>query len=229
MPQTAAVSSSHLGSLATPEPPPARNCSRRNLFCCWLVITLFACLSASSAWARSYQIAKYNSLIHVDDDGSARISEQITFVFRGAYNGIYRDIPLDYPGPDGSNYSLFAKVNKVTDENGSPLKYEKSTRGGFLKLKIYVPGASDATRTVDIEYSVLNATKFFDDHDEFYWNVTGNDWPVPIASATATVFLPTNTSGSLRAQAFYGFYGSSDKANASVDGPVATFSTPGPL
>ena len=51
------------------------------------------------AWARSYHISKFNSTIHVDEDGSARVEEQITFVFSGEYQGIYRDIPVDYPGP----------------------------------------------------------------------------------------------------------------------------------
>src|SRR5262249_35395979 len=122
-----------------------------------------------------------------------------------------------------SNYSLFVKVDRVTDESGSSLKHEKSTRNGYLHLKIFVPGAADATRTVNIEYTVLNATKFFDEHDEFYWNVTGNDWLVPIDHASGIVFFPPQTSGSLRAQAFRGVYGSAEPAAASVEGPSASF------
>jgi uncharacterized membrane protein len=193
------------------------------------VLLLLLCLATSAAWARSYRISNYVDTIHVSEDGSARITEKITFVFNGPYQGIYRNIPLDYPGPNGSNYSLGLKVESITDDNGTKLKYEKSKSGGYLKLKIYVPGATDATRTVIIEYSVDNATKFFDDHDEFYWNVTGNEWPVHIDAASATVFFPANTSGALRAQSFYGVYGSSDKARSSVEGPSASFETPGPL
>ena len=103
------------------------------------------------AWARSYHISKFNSTIHVEEDGSARVEEQITFVFNGEYHGIYRDIPVDYPGPSGSNYTLFVKVLSVTDDNGDKLKVEKKTSNGFLHLKVYVPGAVDATRTVNIE------------------------------------------------------------------------------
>jgi uncharacterized membrane protein len=194
------------------------------------VIVAFLLISVSTpAWARRYDIAKYNSTIHVDEDGSARVNEQITFVFSGEYHGIYRIIPVEYPGPGGSNYSLFIKLGPITDDTGTALKYEKTTTGGFLKLKIYVPDATDATRTVNIEYSVSDATKFFEDHDEFYWNVTGNDWPVPIRQASATVFFPDNTGGSLRAQAFSGVYGSSGSARASVEGSSASFETPGPL
>jgi uncharacterized membrane protein len=181
------------------------------------------------AWARSYHISKFNSNIHVEDDGSARVEEQITFVFKGVYQGIYRDIPVDYPGPSGSNYTLFIKLDSITDDSGNKLKYEKKTNNGFLHLKIYVPGATDAMRTVNIEYSVANGTRFFEDHDEFYWNVTGNDWPVPIEQASAMIYFPAEASGKLRAQAFQGVYGSSQHASASVTGPSVSVETTDPL
>ena len=174
------------------------------------------------AWARNYHISKFNSNIHVEEDGSARVEEQITFVFNGIYQGIYRDLPVDYPGPSGSNYTLFMKVDSITDESGSKLKFEKKTSNGFLHLKIYVPGAVDTTRTVNIEYSVANGTRFFEDHDEFYWNVTGNDWPVQIEQAAATIYFPAEASGKLKAQAFEGIYGSSQHASASVMASSAT-------
>jgi len=194
-----------------------------------VLVVLLALVFSLPAWARSYHISKFNSNIHVEEDGSARVEEQITFVFSGEYHGIYRDIPVDYPGPSGSNYTLFIKVLSVTDDSGDKLKIEKKSSGGFLHLKIYVPGASDATRTVNIEYSVANGTRFFEDHDEFYWNVTGNDWPVPILEATGIIFFPAEASGKLRAQASEGIYGSNQRAMAQVEGPSASFATTGSL
>src|SRR5215471_1444528 len=135
----------------------------------------FAAVSLStSASARTYRITNFTSTIHVDDTGEARITEKITFAFNGAFEGVYRDIPTDYPGPRGSNYALLLHVDKISEENGAALKYKQTSSGGFLHLKILVPGAVNVTRTIDLEYSVPNATKFFEDHDEFYWNVTGN-------------------------------------------------------
>ena len=161
----------------------------------------------------------------MDENGSARVTEQITYVFTGAYHGIYRDIPIEYPGPKGTNYTLFIKVEGITDALGSPLKYEKKTSNGFLRLKVTVPGAVDATKVVNIEYSVANAVKFFEDHDEFYWNITGNDSPLPIQYAAATVYFPENTSGLLKAQAFSGVYGSKNLAAATVEGATASCET----
>ena len=181
------------------------------------------------AWSRSYHVAKFNSDIHVDQDGSARVTEEVTFAFVGEFQGVYRSIPVEYPGPNGTNYSLFIRVNRVTDDHNSPLKYEKHTSNGYLKLKIFVPGAASTNRTVNIEYTVLDATKFFDDHDEFYWNVTGNDWEVPIDSASAAIYFPAEVSGQLRAQAFGGVYGSNQKEPCSAEGPVVTCETANPL
>src|SRR5215831_15340633 len=105
--------------------------ARRMLFLAVLVLLAQPALS----WARSYHIAKYVSTIHVDNDGSAHIAEKITLAFSGHYEGIYRNIPVDFPGPNGSNHSVFIKIDKVTDDAGSPLKFEKSTGKGYLKLK----------------------------------------------------------------------------------------------
>jgi uncharacterized membrane protein len=204
---------------------PARKSPRTR----WAVTLLFIFIISLPAWARSYHVSRFNSNIHVDEDGSARVTEEITFAFSGQFQGVYRNIPVEYPGPNGANYSLFIKVTGVTDENRAPLKYEKHTSSGYLKLKIFVPGALDTSKTVNIEYTVLDATKFFDDHDEFYWNVTGNDWEVPIDHASAAIYFPEATSGQLRAQAFGGVYGSNHQESCSVEGPVVTCETTNPL
>lgn len=73
------------------------------------LLLLVLLLASIPACARSYRVANFESTIHVDEDGSARVQEKISFAFNGAFQGIYRNIPVDYPGPRGSNYSLFIK------------------------------------------------------------------------------------------------------------------------
>jgi Predicted membrane protein (DUF2207) len=194
---------------------------------CWL---LAVCGVATPLAAKSWRIADFQDTINVQTDGSALVSERITLVFVGEWHGIHRTIPIEYPGPNGTNYELFLDVAGVTDGSGSRLKYESSTSRGYRDLKIYIPDAVDTTRTVVIAYSVRNATRFFGDYDEFYWNVTGNDWPVPIDHAGATVHFPAGAGGSLRAQAFTGVYGSTQRdATATVSGAEAQFETNNPL
>ena len=197
----------------------------RSLF---LPLVLLACCMPAAA--RSWRIADFTSNIEVSEKGETRVTEKITLVFEGHWNGIYRNIPVEYPGPNATNYSLFLKVTDVTDEYGGSLKYESHTEQGERRLKIYVPGADDTTKTVNIAYTVRNAVRYFPDHDEFYWNVTGNDWPVPIDHAAAHVIFPGNTAGQLRAQGFTGVYGSHDQeVTSQVNGSAAIFETTNPL
>mgnify|MGYP003449199296 FL=1 len=78
-------------------------------------------------------------------------------------------------------------------------------------MKIWIPGATDATRTFVLKYRVRNGLKFFEDHDELYWNVTGDEWDVPIEQASVHIILPPQTTG-IRAQAFTGAYGAREAA-----------------
>jgi uncharacterized membrane protein len=179
---------------------------------------------------QSWRIADFQDTILINEDGSARVTERISLVFIGQFHGIHRTIPVEYPGPQGTNYTLFLDVQSVTDGAGEKLKYESKTSGGYSDLKIYIPNAVDTTRTVEISYAVRNGIRYFEDHDEFYWNVTGNDWPVPIDHAEAHVYLPKAAAGSLRAQAFTGAYGSAQRdATSEINGADVAFETSNPL
>src|ERR1700722_2067306 len=133
---------------------------------------LLLVLWASPLAARSWRISYFSDNINVQENGSAVVSERITLVFDGEWHGIHRVIPIEYPGPRGTNFTLFLDVASVTDGNGNKLRYDSSTSNGYRDLKIYIPDAVDATRMVEIDYTVRNGSRFFDDHDEFYWNVT---------------------------------------------------------
>src|SRR5574341_2267107 len=114
---------------------------RKRRFPSGLALLLLVLAASLPAAARSWRIADFRSSVLVDQDSSAVITERITLVFVGHWNGIYRDIPVDYPGPGGSNYKLLLKVTSVTNGEGHDLEYESRIEGGFRKLKIYVPGA----------------------------------------------------------------------------------------
>ncbi len=213
-----------------------------------IALLVFLVLVAPAS-AREWHIARFDTRMSVAQDGVVTVTERLDVVFVGAYHGIYRDIPIGYPGPHGSDYIMRIKVTGVTDGADNELKYESKMQNGnrpFRHLKIYIPDAVDATRTVQIHYTVTNAVRWFDvpdelyitdhdgpvpieDHDELYWNVTGNDWPVPIESASAAIAFPPNAAGNLSAQAFTGLYGSRNKTLAWVNGNTVSVSTNNPL
>jgi len=195
-----------------------------------LLLLLCLLLCVSPLFAESWRISDFQDIISIGSDGSTLVKERINLVFIGQWHGIHRTIPIEYPGPRGTNYTLFLDITSVTDATGQKLKYESKTSGNYRDLKIYIPDAVDTTRVVEINYLVHNGIRYFEDHDEFYWNVTGNDWPVPIDHAQARVYLPPTAAGTLRAQAFTGAYGSAQRdATAEVSGADASFETRNPL
>lgn len=164
---------------------------------------------------RSLEIQHFNVTVEVRENGDIRVMESIQVRFNGSWNGLYRTIPVEYRTPQGFSYRLFLDLESVTDESGQELETDVSREGFYRKVKIWVPGAQDVTRTITLRYSVPNALKFFEEHDELYWNVTGTEWDVPIRNASALVEFPPGVTG-LRATAFTGAYGSSAQ-NARID------------
>jgi uncharacterized membrane protein len=186
-------------------------------------------LAPLSAVARELVIQQFYETVTVNPNGTIEVTEIIDARFTGAWHGIYRTIPVEYDTPQHLNYSLLLEPLSVTDDTGNALKYEQKREGRYLKFKITVPGAQDATKTVMLRYRVLNAIRFFDDHDELYWNVTGDEWDVPIRSASARIELPNGVTG-LHAIAFTGVYGSRDRdAQVKTNGNVVEVSTNHPL
>ena len=159
-------------TLLAASPALARKRRRKPALCGILAIAAMVLAFASPLAAKSWRITDFQDTIAVNPDGSAVVTEHITLTFVGEWHGIHRILPIEYPGPNHTNYELFVDVTSVTDGIGDKLKYDSSTSGGNRDLKIYIPDAVDATRSVEIVYTVRNGTRFFDAYDEFYWNVT---------------------------------------------------------
>jgi len=176
-----------------------------------LLVALAAALPgvARPAPAREYLIEDFAATITVTPDADIEVEETIRFHFDGSFQGIYRDIPLRYSDNVGFAYRLRMAVLSVTDGADAPLEYEESNAGGGRRrIKVWVPGAENASRTVRIRYRVQRAVRYFPEHDELYWNVTGNDWGVPIGTASARVLLPEGLQNAPRVAVYVGRYGS---------------------
>jgi uncharacterized membrane protein len=176
----------------------------------FFALCLIAFLVALPAFAaaRLLVIQHFDDEVVVSEDGIIDVTETIEARFTGEnWHGLYRSIPVEYTNPQGLNYTLLLDHISVTDSNGNALKWEQNREGRYTKFKIYIPNADDSTRTVVLHYRVLDALRFFEDHDELYWNVTGNDWQVPIQFASAHITLPAGVTG-LHAIAYSGAAGS---------------------
>jgi len=177
--------------------------------------SLLPASAAAPAPLRSWVVANFHADIQVHRDGRTEVRETIQVRFDGSYNGIFRTIPIVYRNSWGGDYKLRLTVHAVEDDRGNELRYETSRESHYRKIKVWVPGAENATRTVVIRYSAQNALRFIEEDeeawDELYWNVTGDEWPVPIERASVRVQLPSRVTG-LRARAFTGGYRSTEEA-----------------
>ncbi len=175
---------------------------------CAVMCCLLPFLVPLSLAARETIIRHFDEQVVIRPDGTIQVTETIEAQFIGSdWHGIYRTIPVEYITPQGLNYTLFLEPLSVTDDAGQPLKYERRRQGRNTQFKIYVSNPDNATRTVVLRYRVLNALTFFDDHDELYWNVTGNEWEAPIEQASARIELPAGVTG-LHAISYSGPFGS---------------------
>src|SRR6266404_7557451 len=179
----------------------------QRLLCTATFLTAIIAVFSAPAAARQLKIQKFSAEVFVQQDSALNVTETIEANFIGSWHGLYRSIPIEYVTPQGFNYSLFVKFDGATDAAGHSLKVESSRERHYLKWKIYVDDANDAVRTIVLHYRVTNGLKYFEDHDELYWNVTGDEWDVPIENASAQILLPPGVTG-IRALAFTGSYGS---------------------
>ena len=108
------------------------------------------------------------------------------------------------------------------------MPFELNDDGPNMRIKIGDPDrfVSGEQRYV-ISYTINDGLNPFTDHDELYWNVTGNDWAVPIESASAAVTVPGP--GIERVGCFEGPTGSTFPCSSSNDETSGSFQATTPL
>lgn len=152
---------------------------------CFLFLGL---IQPGVVFASSESIESFNSQITTHQDGSFDVQETIRYDFGdNERHGIYRNIP---------KVSTVGDLYRVIDINftqilrdGESEKYSTTNTAEKISVKI---GQADKTltgpHTYLLAYRVENGIgSNYADHDEIYWNVTGNEWEVPILSASATL------------------------------------------
>lgn len=156
------------------------------------LIALLVLICAAPAWARE-EIREFNAIFEVHADTSVTITEQIAVNAEGneIRRGIFRDIPTLLETPDGRTIRLPFEVISVT-RNGAaePFAVEGISGGQRIRIGSAEVLLQSGVHRYEIVYRMDRAARLFEDHDEFYWNATGNYWNFPILRARALVTLP---------------------------------------
>jgi len=165
----------------------------------------------------SLRITDFQSQIMLDDAGLVRVTETLTVNFTTPYHGIEREIPYAYRLPTGRNLALSLDVTSVSMDGGT-VPVSKRRSGGTLTLRIGDPDRTiTGTHTYAIAYTVGRAILFHPDYLQLYWNVTGNDWRIPIDRVHATVALPSSVDPQdVSTTSYVGYRGSTARGTAAT-------------
>lgn len=201
-----------------------------------LVVPLFAVLfpaTPARADLGGFVIRDFDAAIEVQQNGDIDVTEALTIHFSEPRHGIYRTIPYSYTDPRGYRYTFGMRLEGVTDERGQSYGTQVSRSGGSYQIRIGDPESTVMGEVVyRIRYRVERALVRFAEHDEIYWNVTGNEWATSIAAARATLRLPAPLPvDSLEAAGYTGRFGATDR-EVEITYPepgVVTFAATRPL
>ncbi|WP_445263479.1 DUF2207 domain-containing protein, partial [Rhizobium rhizogenes] len=201
-----------------------------------LFLALILLFSATAALAAEV-ITNFAQTIAVNRDGSMNVTETIAVNAEGRAirRGIFRDFPLTFIDPAGRQAQVDFDVVSV-ERDGQPEEWRRERIEGGTR--IYIGRAdqgstqfllSPGPHTFRITYNTDRQIRYFNDHDELYWNVTGNGWLFPILRASATVTLPDGVLAQQLAYYTGPIGGKGQDASASQQAGRVTFATTRPL
>ena len=173
-------------------------------------ICTFASTFSFPLLAHAWTIDSFDATIEVFDDASILVEEEIQVDFDIDKHGIFRTIPVSYIDNLNNRVRIDLEVLEIL-QDGELANYVEYKSG---PNRVFQIGDGDelirGEHSYHIRYAVNRALLYFDDYDELYWNVTGNDWEVPIISSSAFVILPDGTE-ILQTACYTGYSGSTSQ------------------
>jgi len=138
--------------------------------------------------AQGFVIRSFEVKITIEKQGYIQVDEHLKVDFSEKKRGIIRNIPFKYTYRGKSYKTKIDRVNvegwdfKVTAQNN-----QKTIRIGHPDK--YLEGNQD----YKIRYRVKGPFIHAKEYDEFYWNITGNEWTAAIEQVKFDIELPDET------------------------------------
>ena len=177
---------------------------------CVLLVSAIVCLTARSAMAENFWIKDYNVDLFVNKNKQVTVTETISVFFKSSSHGLIRDIPY-------KNASITGVRVEGDEYQVSKNKNEVSVKIGNAAILI----SGDKTYKIKYHYN------YHDNKNEFYHNIIGTEWKVPIDHAQFKITLPENINPKEAGLSIgrYGVRGFSEGAEYTINGNVITGET----
>lgn len=169
------------------------------------VLLLLCCFCAFGVQAEE-AIQAYDVRVQVEPNGEVLVTERIAVIAEGRaiVRGIFRDIPTRYSLGKGLLRNTPLTLISVT-RDGRPENVAQQTLDHGIRLRL---GSADTLLepgpyVYELTYRMNAQLLHHASADELYWNVTGNDWQLPIRAVSVEVVLPEGA----QIQAAHGYTG----------------------
>jgi uncharacterized membrane protein YgcG len=215
------------GPASTSPVPAGPREKRRRPAAGWQALFALMILAAVHVARADERILSFHSDITVAADSGMEVTETIRVRTEGDQirHGIYRDFPTEYRDRYGNRVHVDFEPEGVT-RDGADEDYHTEGRSNGVRVYFGSSGTllAPGEYTYAFSYHTSRQLGFFADHDELYWNVTGNGWAFPIDAASATVALPDSVPPTdLKVEAYTGEQGAKGRDySASADAPSHT-------
>lgn len=146
--------------------------------------------AAARADAKSFSLDRVHCDVVVESDGTARVTESLTYTFDGSFSYAFRSIPLRsgdriYDVEVSENGSDYARsTSRIA---GS---YTVEQRGDEVVVTWYYR-AHDETRTFDVSYTASGLVERHSDVADYYHTLFSNETGRRVGEVSASVTLPS--------------------------------------
>ena len=155
----------------------------------------FAVPAAAQEEAKSFELPRADVVADVQPDGSVVVTENISYLFSGSFEGGYREIPLRdgmsvedvSVSEGGKRYAPGASAE--LGSSGATGTYGTTNLGDSYRI-VWHYRAWQEERTFTVRYRLEGLSVAHDDVVDLYWQAWGDEWQEPLGTLQAEVRLP---------------------------------------
>lgn len=162
------------------------------------IAALCLVLSAAPLCFAAERILDYSQYVAVQKNSDIFVKENIkvNVEHNSITHGIIRNFPVVREDAEGRRRQIgFEMQSVLLDGNPIPFSTDYSSRECTIRIGSADIAIPRGVHTFTLYYTAKGEIGFFDDHDELYWNVTGNGWSFPIDKVSCAVQLPGKSFG----------------------------------
>jgi len=151
-----------------------------------------------------YEVNDYNMHVAIAKDGSAQVTQAMTYVFDDDYHGVFN--VQDLRGIQGAQFQrVTTKLNQgptITakpQQTGQSNTYQLTQNKQKMRVKLYRTVQDDDQLRVIYHYKLLGVVTNYADTAELNWKIIGSGWETDLNHVKLTIQLPAKHVSALQA------------------------------